>query len=65
MIIVMKIKRLWLQQTSFRKVGQRMDSVALTIDLALLGVFTIALIMLSVSEARKEKNEQEELKKAA
>lgn len=42
-----------------------MDSLALTIDLVLFGVFTMGLVMLSVNEARQEKKAQKELKKAA
>jgi len=42
-----------------------MDSIALTIDLVLFGVFTIGLIVLSVSEARQGKKVERELKKAA
>jgi len=42
-----------------------MDLMALTVDLVLFGVFTIALIMLSVSEARQGKRLERELKKAA
>ena len=42
-----------------------MDSLALTVDLALFGAFTVLLVMLSVSEARQVKRVQNELKKAA
>lgn len=42
-----------------------MDTVALTINLVLFGVFTIALVTLSVGEARQEKQGEKELKKAA
>jgi len=42
-----------------------MDSLALTIDLVFLGVLTIGLVMMSVSEAKEEKKAKEELKKAA
>ena len=42
-----------------------MDSLALTVDLALFSAFTVLLVMLSVSEARQVKKVQNELKKAA
>jgi len=41
------------------------ESLALTIDLFLVGIYTAILGMLSLSEARQGKKAKEELKKAA
>ena len=42
-----------------------MESVALAINLVLFGLFTVVLVTLSIGEARQEKKDREELKKAA
>ena len=42
-----------------------MDSVALTINLVLSGIFTIGLVVLSISEARNATKAKEKHKEAA
>ena len=53
------------KKRNFDETGNIMESLALTINLVLVGIYTVLLGMLSLSEARYGKKVSKEFKKAA